>query len=144
MVLALGPREDVVLLRPEGREVVRDRLGPIEEREDRMPLRIDTKVVNEVDVEGEKIRIRTLSGRERLKVLGHVGEVSDLLSNRGEDEEVSMSLTVQVQGLYFEILVLGLLEDPDSFDPRDWPKLVQAVIEANQLTGDDRKNSPSP
>lgn len=109
-----------------------------------MALRIDTKKMYEAKIDGEVVLIRTLTGRQRMDVLAHAQGVGALLSGRGEEDVPPPETTRSVMQHYYEILAVGLAEDPDLIDPRQWPGLVREVLAANELTGDDRGNSPSP
>ncbi len=109
-----------------------------------MALRIDTTKTVKVEIEGESVEIRTLTGRQRLEVLAHAGRISALVSGMGDDAAVTPEVAIAAQRENFAILALGLVEDPDIFPPSVWSQLVGEILAANQLTGDDRKNSPSP
>ena len=93
-----------------------------------------------VEVAGESLEIKVLTGRERLAVLRHYLKIAKLIEGKDDEEELSNETTLDIQDANYKILKIGLPIDPDTINPKHWGTIVSDVWKANTLGGDDAKN----
>lgn len=96
--------------------------------------------VTTVEVAGEEIEIKILTGRDRIKISRHYLAIAQLAEGKGEDDHLTHEATLDMQDLNYQILEIGLNIDPDTINPLHWGALVGEVWKANKISGEDSKN----
>ena len=93
-----------------------------------------------VEVDGEKVEVKILTGSERVKLQREMLAVYRLFEGKEPGERLTHEETLDAQDAYFRALKIGLKTDPDTILPDKWESIVTEVIKANEVDGDDAKN----
>lgn len=122
-----------------------------------MALFIDTSATVPFELEGTTFQIRVLPGRKLMRLFGLLDSAQGIIGDR-KDEEISEATfspsdLAKIQAVNFEIMQAGIdswsgMDSPtehdlDTITPNRWSDLVAAIVDANRVSEDDRKNSPS-
>ncbi len=113
-------------------------------------IRIDPSVTTTVEIDGEPITVRTMTARQRLKTAALMHKIvaltpDDVADDASEAEkearnDLVMERLVELGDLQYEVLAIGIVEDPDTIPTNSWGALINAIMEASKLTEDDSGN----
>ncbi len=113
-------------------------------------IRIDPTVTTTVEIDGEPITIRTMTARQRLKVAALMHKIlaltpDDVADGASEEEkdarqDLVMDRIVELGDFQYEVLTIGIAEDPDTIPTSSWGAIINAVMAASKLTEDDSGN----
>jgi len=120
-------------------------------------LFIDPSRTVPFELDGTVFQIRVLPGRALMRLFGLLAEVREIIGDREDEEIGNDSFTPTefdaIQQANFSVMVAGIAgwpgvdnpteDDLDTITPARWGEIVGAIVAANQVSEDDRKNSPS-